>query len=316
MGNVGFVYHSNFLKHKTGPMHPERPERLETIISMLEKKNLKEKLKNILPKPADELWVTSVHTSQHLDALRAVGAQADNDLAYIDGDTPMSRDSLDVAFLAVGGVLEGIDAIMNNKVTSVFCAVRPPGHHAEPSRAMGFCLFNNVAIGARYFQKKYGLKKILIVDWDVHHGNGTQEAFYKDPSVLFFSTHQYPFYPGTGAETERGLGAGLGSTINVPMKAGSGDNEYIEVFNSRLIPAAQDFQPDAVMISAGFDAHQNDPLASMRLTEEGYAKLSSIVKGIAEKYAEGRIISCLEGGYHLESLSLSVYRHIQVLLDT
>lgn len=316
MGNVGFVYHSDFLKHKTGPMHPERPERLETIISTLEKKNLKKKLRNIRPKPADESWLTSIHTSQHLDALKAVGAQAVNDLAYIDGDTPMSRDSLHAAFLAVGGVLGGIDAIMSNEVSSVFCAVRPPGHHAEPSRAMGFCLFNNVAIGARYFQKKYGLKKILIVDWDVHHGNGTQEAFYRDPSVLFFSTHQYPFYPGTGAETDRGLGAGLGSTINVPMKAGSGDNEYIEVFNSRLLPAAHEFEPDAVMISAGFDGHQNDPLASMRLTEEGYAELSRIVKGIAEKHAAGRIISCLEGGYHLESLALSVYRHIQVLLDT
>jgi acetoin utilization deacetylase AcuC-like enzyme len=205
---------------------------------------------------------------------------------------------------------------MNGTVRSVFCAIRPPGHHAEPTRAMGFCFFNNVAIGARYFQKRYGLRKILIVDWDVHHGNGTQEAFYKDPSVLFFSAHQYPFYPGTGGESEQGLGAGLGSTINVPMRAGSGDKEYIEAFNSRLIPAAKEFEPDAVLISAGFDAHRNDSLANMRLTEEGYAQLSRIVKGIAEEYAGGRIISCLEGGYHLESIAKSIYRHIQVLMET
>ena len=315
MANVGLVYHPDFLKHKTGPMHPERPERLTAIMSLLEEKGLAEKLKRIEPKPAGESWITSVHSPQHVASLRAVGAQAGDDLAYVDGDTPMSRDSLDVAFLAVGGVLAGIDAVMNGEVRSVFCAIRPPGHHAEPARAMGFCLFNNVAIGARYFQKHYGLRKILIVDWDVHHGNGTQAAFYKDPSVLFFSTHQYPFYPGTGGELEQGLGAGIGSTINVPMKAGSGDDEYIEVFNSRLIPVAKEFEPDAIIISAGFDAHRNDPLASMRLTEEGYAQLSRIVKGIAEEHAGGRIISCLEGGYHLESISKSIYQHIQVLME-
>ena len=297
-------------------MHPESPERLTAILSLLEDKGLKGKLKHIEPKPAEESWITSVHSPQHVASLRAIGTQAGDDLAYVDGDTPMSRDSLNVAFLAVGGVLAGIDAVMSAQVRSVFCAVRPPGHHAEPSRAMGFCLFNNVAVGARYFQKQHGLKKILIVDWDVHHGNGTQEAFYKDPSVLFFSTHQYPFYPGTGGSSEQGLGAGLGSTINVPMKAGSGDDEYFAVFNTRLIPAAKEFQPDAVIISAGFDAHRNDPLASMRLTDDGYAQLSRIVKGIAEEYSCGRIVSCLEGGYHLESISLSIYRHIQVLMST
>ena len=251
MAKVGLVYHPDYLKHNTGPMHPERPERLTSIMSQLEKSRLIDKLKRIEPKPAEESWITSVHSPQHVASLRAVGAEAGADLAYVDGDTPMSRDSLHVAFLAVGGVLAGIDAVMSGEVHSVFCAVRPPGHHAEPSRAMGFCLFNNVAIGARYFQKHFGLKKILIVDWDVHHGNGTQEVFFKDPSVLFFSTHQYPFYPGTGGESEQGLGAGIGSTINIPMKAGSGDAEYIEVFNTRLVPAAKEFEPDAVLISAG-----------------------------------------------------------------
>ena len=315
MATVGLVYHPDYLKHTTGPMHPERPERLTAIMSLLENKGLVNTLKAIEPKPAPESWITSVHSSQHLASLRATGAQADDELAYVDGDTPMSRDSLRVAFLAVGGVLAGVDAVMSGQVRSVFCALRPPGHHAEPSRAMGFCLFNNVAIGARYIQRHHGLKKVLIIDWDVHHGNGTQEAFYKDPSVLFFSTHQYPFYPGTGGSSEQGLGAGLGSTINVPMRAGSGDDDYIEAFNSRLVPAAQAFQPDAVMISAGFDAHRNDPLASMRLTEEGYAELSRIVKRLADDYSSGRIISCLEGGYHLESMALSVYRHIQVLMS-
>jgi len=203
---------------------------------------------------------------------------------------------------------------MAKQVDHVFCAVRPPGHHAEANRAMGFCLLNNVAIAVRYAQKKHGLSRVLIVDWDVHHGNGTQHIFEDDPSVLFFSTHQFPHYPGTGRESERGRGAGEGYTINVPMEAGEGDDEYRAIFRKVLVPAAEEFKPELVIISAGFDAHKDDPLASMGLTEAGYAELTGIVAGIAKTYAQGRILSSLEGGYNLTALAASVDAHVRGLL--
>ena len=233
----------------------------------------------------------------------------------LDPDTSVSPGSLHAAYLAAGGALAAVDAIMANQVEHVFCAVRPPGHHAEAGRAMGFCLFNNVAIAARYVQKKYGLTRVLIVDWDVHHGNGTQHSFEEDPSVLFFSTHQYPHYPGTGRGTERGKGAGEGFTINVPMEAGEGDDEYHASFLKALAPAAGAFKPEFVIISAGFDAHKADPLASMGLTEAGYADLTDIVAGIAKRYANGRILSSLEGGYNLTALAYSVDAHIKALVS-
>jgi acetoin utilization deacetylase AcuC-like enzyme len=226
----------------------------------------------------------------------------------------MSPGSLTAAYLAAGGALAAVDAIMSRHVDHVFCPVRPPGHHAEAGGAMGFCLLNNVAIAARYVQKKHGLSRVLIVDWDVHHGNGTQHSFEEDPSVLFFSTHQYPHYPGTGHATERGRGAGEGYTINVPMKSGEGDEEYRAVFQKSLVPAADDFKPEFVIISAGFDAHKDDPLASMRLTEDGYADLTGIVANIAKRHAGGRVLSSLEGGYDLRALAASVDCHIQALL--
>jgi acetoin utilization deacetylase AcuC-like enzyme len=226
----------------------------------------------------------------------------------------MSPGSLTAAYLAAGGALASVDAIISKQVDHVFCAVRPPGHHAEAGRAMGFCLLNNVAIAARYVQKRYGLQRVLIVDWDVHHGNGTQHSFEDDSSVLFFSTHQYPHYPGTGRATERGQGAGEGFTIDVPMEAGEGDEEYRAIFQKSLVPAADAFKPEFVIVSAGFDAHKDDPLASMGLTEEGYADLTGIVAGIAKRHASGRILSSLEGGYNLPALAASVDRHIQALL--
>jgi acetoin utilization deacetylase AcuC-like enzyme len=231
----------------------------------------------------------------------------------LDPDTHVSAHSYDVARLATGGVLAAVDAVMAGKARNAFVASRPPGHHALPERAMGFCLLNHVAIATRYVREKYGVQRVLIVDWDVHHGNGTQDVFYTDASVFYFSTHQYPFYPGTGAASETGEGPGRGNTLNVPLPARSGDAEIIGAFREQLLPAAEAFRPEFIFISAGFDAHQQDPLAQLQVTEAGYATLTRIVMDIAARFASGRIVSVLEGGYNLEALARSVATHLQVL---
>lgn len=314
MGTTGFVYHPAYLDHDMGHSHPESPDRLRAILRQLEQSGTASQLKRIEPRTAEDEWVMQIHTPDYLALLRQQAPE--HGRVSLDPDTSMSPGSLQAAYLAAGGLLAGVDAIMAKEVEHVFCAVRPPGHHAEAGRAMGFCLLNNVAIAARYVQRKYGLKRVLIVDWDVHHGNGTQHSFEDDPSVLFFSTHQYPHYPGSGRISERGHGPGAGATINVPLDAGDGDNAYEAVFLKSLVPAADDFQPEFVMISAGFDAHRDDPLASMGLTEEGYATLTSIVAGIAARHAHRRLLSTLEGGYNLRALAASVDRHLQALITS
>jgi len=314
MGKTGLVYHPAYLDHDMGAGHPESPNRLRAIMQQLEQSGTAARLVRIEPRKAEDEWITQVHTPGYVAALRQHAPT--NGRVALDPDTAMSSGSLTAAYLAAGGALAGVDAIMNKLVDHVFCAVRPPGHHAETGRAMGFCLFNNVAIAARYVQKQYGLERVLIVDWDVHHGNGTQHSFEEEASILFFSMHQYPHYPGTGRATERGKEAGEGFTINVPMEAGEGDDEYRAIFHTSLVPAADDFKPEFVIISAGFDAHKDDPLASMGLTEDGYADLTGIVAGIAKRHAKGRILSSLEGGYNLRALSASVDRHLQALLDS
>ena len=312
MGKTGLVYHPAYLEHDMGAGHPESPNRLRAIVQRLEEGGVAARLVRIEPRKAEDEWITQVHNSNYLASLTRQAPASGR--VSLDPDTSMSPGTLQAAYLAAGGVLAAVDAIMAQEVDHVFCAVRPPGHHAEAGQAMGFCFFNNVAIAARYLQKKYGLTRVLIVDWDVHHGNGTQHSFENDPSVLFFSTHQYPHYPGTGRGTERGKGAGEGFTINVPMEAGEGDDEYRAVFQKVLIAAADDFKPEFVIISAGFDAHKDDPLASMGLTESGYAELTKIVAGIATRHANGRILSSLEGGYNLTALAASVEAHIKTLL--
>lgn len=312
MGNTGLVYDPRYLDHDMGAGHPESPNRLRAIIQQLERSGTAARLVRIEPREAEDEWITQIHEPSYLAMLKSHAPVSGR--VSLDSDTSMSSGSLTAAYLAAGGALAAVDAIMSKAVEHAFCAVRPPGHHAEAGHAMGFCLFNHVAIAARYVQKRYGLNRVLIVDWDVHHGNGTQHSFEEDPSVLFFSTHQFPHYPGSGRATERGRGAGEGFTINVPMEAGQGDEEYRAVFQQSLVPAADAFKPEFVLISAGFDAHKEDPLASMGLTEEGYADLTGIVAGIARRHASGRILSSLEGGYHLTALATSVDRHIQSLL--
>lgn len=314
MGKTGLVYHPAYLEHDMGAGHPESPHRLRAIMAQLEQSGTMTRLVTIEARKAEDEWITQIHTPGYVAALNRHAPAAGR--VSLDPDTSLSPGSLTAAYLAAGGALAAVDAVMAGAVDHTFCAVRPPGHHAEASRAMGFCLFNNVAIAARYIQKRHGLERILIVDWDVHHGNGTQHSFEDDPSILFFSTHQYPHYPGTGRASERGRGPGEGYTVNVPLEPGEGDDTYRTIFQKSLVPAADQFKPDFVLISAGFDAHRDDPLAGMGLTEEGYAELTRIVAGIAVKHARGRLVSSLEGGYNLTALASSVDRHIRVLLDS
>ncbi len=309
---TGFVYDDFYLAHNPGKTHPEQPVRLNAILKGLRKKNLFHQLLHIKPLPANVEWITQIHSP---DYVREVMKVSQSGQKYLHSpDTGISEESFNVALLALGGVLKAIDAVMSGKIRSAFCAVRPPGHHAIKDKAMGFCLFNNVAIGARYLQKKYNLKKVFIVDWDVHHGNGTQDAFYDDPTVFFFSVHQYPFYPGSGRSEEKGTGDGYGYTFNVPLPAGSGDEAYQKVFQNILKPEIIKFKPDFIFISAGFDAHKDDPLGDMQLTPEGFAQMTAILKELAENICNGRIVSVLEGGYNLEGLSMSVSAHIAALL--
>ncbi len=309
---TGFVYDPIYLEHKTTPGHPESPERLVKIVEKLKTDGLYSQLVELQPAPAALEWIGTVHSREYVERARK---SCEGGAAYLDSlDVPISPKSYEAALMAAGGVLTAIDAVMEHKVTNAFCAVRPPGHHALENKAMGFCIFNNIAIGTRYIQRKHLLPKVLIVDWDVHHGNGTQAAFYGDPNVLYFSVHQYPFYPGSGSPAEKGEGKGLGYTINVPLRAGSGDEQYVSAFEETLAPAALDFSPDFVLISAGFDAHKDDLLGAMKVTQHGFARLTEIVKEIAQKCCSGRLVSTLEGGYGLEGLAASVEAHIRVLM--
>jgi acetoin utilization deacetylase AcuC-like enzyme len=310
---TGFLCGEVFLTHDTGAGHPERPERLTAIVSRLEQDGWLAKLVQLKPVPSPARWITNVHSPEYIERVRSACTAG---RSYVDSpDTPVCRESYTAALMAAGGVQVAVDAVMDGRVKNAFCAVRPPGHHSLRERAMGFCLFNNVAIAARYIQQRHKLAKVLIVDWDVHHGNGTQAVFYDDPTVFYFSTHQSPFYPGSGSAGETGHGQGLGFTRNVPLPAGSGDAEYRAAFEEQLRPAAAAFRPDFVLISAGFDAAQGDLLGRMRLSPAGYAELTRIVKAIAAEYCHSRLVSVLEGGYNLDRLAASAEAHIRVLME-
>ncbi|MEK9138995.1 MAG: histone deacetylase [Bacteroidota bacterium] len=302
---VGFFYSDTFLLHAPPVGHPERPDRLRTIVSHLKAIGLWETLHHQTPTPANDSHILSVHTEGLLDLIRDTCEEGGGMLD--EGDTHAVRESFDVAMLAAGSVLNAIDGVVKGNIAAAFCAVRPPGHHAERDRAMGFCLFNNVAVGARYAQQQHGIDRVAILDWDVHHGNGTQHIFEDDPTVLYISLHQYPFYPGTGARSERGVGKGEGYTMNFPLPAGTGEEEYLLLFNDDIVPALIRFNPGLLILSAGFDAHKDDPLGGMELTEESFAKTTNLVKNIAP------VVSVLEGGYNLNALAQSVEQHLMAL---
>ncbi len=292
--------------------HPERPERFDAVMQGLESAGLVERMLRIPVRDAIEDELLLCHSPQYLATVRQDFAAG---MPYLStGDTDITANSLYVATKAVGGVLNAVDAVMTGGADNAFCVVRPPGHHANSRRGMGFCVFNNIAIAARYAQRKYGVERAAIVDWDVHHGNGTQDIFYTDPSVFFFSTHQWPLYPGTGRADEAGDGAGQGATMNFPFPAGSGRREILGALRDSLVPAMEHFRPNLVLVSAGFDSRIGDLLGRFTLTDQDFADLTRAVREIADRHANGRLVSLLEGGYSLPGLASAAAAHAAALL--
>jgi acetoin utilization deacetylase AcuC-like enzyme len=313
MGKTAYLWDRIFLEHKTEWGHPERPERLSAIDKKLSAAPYYKDLVRIQPKKADYRHIELVHERSYI--LR-VKDEIEGGTEYLDSmDTSVCARSFEVALYAVGGCLNMCDAVMKGDAARGFCAVRPPGHHAERDYAAGFCIFNNIAIAARYLQTEHGLGRIAIVDWDVHHGNGTQHSFENDRTILYTSLHQYPYYPGTGSVMEKGKGAGEGFTLNVPMDAGSGDDEYLAAFKDVIVTQLEKFEPEMLLISAGFDAHRSDPLSSIQLSTETFYQFTKMLLGVAKKHCKGRVIACLEGGYNLNALADSVERVMSAFVE-
>ncbi len=308
---LSFIYHPDTLTHDTGPGHPERPDRLKYLISHLMGTDLWSTMEHLRPDAAPRERLLRVHPEEYVAWVEK--SIADGTTLLDSGDTHVSQGSFRAALLAAGGACFAVDRACGDDKVHAFCAGRPPGHHAGTRTAMGFCLFNNVAIAARYAQERYGVGRVAVVDWDVHHGNGTQDIFWKDPSVLYISTHQFPLWPGTGTRDERGSGEGEGYTLNIPMSPGSGEDAYSAAFRDSVIPAMTAFEPDLIIISAGFDAHEDDPLANIQLRDESFAMLTTMV---ADVPTEAGIVSVLEGGYDLRALAKSVELHLRILATT
>jgi acetoin utilization deacetylase AcuC-like enzyme len=313
-GPTGLLVDDVYLRHLAGVTnHPERPERLTSIRDGLERSGLLKSLYRLTPRRVTDQELTLVHSRAYVELTRRELSALRGTANLSTGDTLVSPGSLEAAQFAAGGVLNAVDAVMTKKVRNAFCAVRPPGHHATPVRGMGFCIYNNVAIAARYAQRTHGVKRVLIVDWDYHHGNGTQDTFYEDDSVFIFDTHHYGAYPGTGSAAETGAGKAAGTKLNVPMPPGAGDAQFLEAFKNRLAPAARKFKPDFILISAGFDGMRDDVLGQFDITPEGFAAMTRVVVDLANELCQGRIVSVLEGGYRLDGLSESVVAHVRTL---
>ena len=302
------IHHPCFQDHLTGHGHPERPDRLKAVEHALDQEVF-DPVERVLAPETDLELARHVHASAHLDRLLA--AAPDTDMIYLDPDTAMSPKSLQAARHGLGGVQHAVDQVVGKANKNAFCAMRPPGHHAETDKAMGFCLFNTIAVGARYAQQKHNLERIAILDFDVHHGNGTQEIFWEDDSILYASTHQMPLFPGTGARSE----TGCGNIVNSPLSAGDGPEEFRQAIQDAIIPRISAFHPDMILLSAGFDAHERDPLGSLRLTAEDFAWVTQQMMDLADSQCEGRIVSVLEGGYDLTGLADSVAAHVRQLMQ-
>ena len=300
---TGIVQDLRYADHCADPSNPECPERVTELYSMLQEPEMRGIFQDIPPRPAEKEELLQVHSPKLLQRLENTGGRAGT---YLDSDTQVSPFSHDTALLAAGGLCRAIELVLTGKLDNALALVRPPGHHAERSKAMGFCLYNNVAVGVRYAQSRLGLGRILVVDWDLHHGNGTQHCFEDDPSVLFFSIHQSASYPGSGRFSETGKGRGKGRTVNIPLRAGCGDAEYVSILEKILRPIALEFEPELILVSAGFDIHLNDPLGGMRVTSRGFAGLTRSILTTADHCCGGKVVMTLEGGYNLDGLRDSV----------
>ncbi len=313
MRRTGVVLDERYLLHDTGPGHPERSDRLRAIFDAIAASPLDAQIVKYTGEPADLHWIEAVHDGEYIERVRIACEQG---RGYVDGpETTVSPESWEAALLAVGGCLAVVDGVMAGRLENAFCPVRPPGHHAEKALAMGFCLFNNVAIAAEYLRRRHKVRRVLILDWDVHHGNGTQHTFESDPDVFFCSIHEDPRYrfPGTGWAHEKGQGPGLGATLNLPLLPHCGDDDVRAVYEEFFVPAARAFKPDFMLASVGFDGHVDDPLATLDLTDAGFEWLSRRTLGLADELCGGRFVSVLEGGYNLETLASCVLKHIQTL---
>jgi acetoin utilization deacetylase AcuC-like enzyme len=316
MKRTGFLFDKRYLQHKTGPYHPEIPERLVAIYGGIEQAGLLQHLTPLQAMVAELKWIEMVHDGNYVK--RFESACLANQKVFDSPDNQMCAETYQVALLAVGGVLEAARRVMAGELDNAFCAVRPPGHHAEANKALGFCYFNNVAIAVRYLQNQWHIERVGIVDFDVHHGNGTQHIFEQDSSVFYYSIHQHPSfaYPGTGREFEEGTAIGKGFTRNTPVLPGRGDSEYRQLIEKDLLPAFAAFKPQVIMVSAGFDAHQDDDMSDMRLSTAGFSWIMHKIVELADRYADGRIISVLEGGYCLKRLPELAKNHVEILLQT